>query len=177
MISSARRQKATIRVVVSASNEILGCAIWYGPGNRLSTSLIALWKTGFLRLLLSWGLTGYRRINHFEAEVERLAKEAFAAKGNRGGPLDAAYLALIATHVEHQKKGVAGYLLRDGAKRFEGLPLLLEATMANAVRVYEREGYEVVGEGKLAPGEVDGDGCLAGKKVEEGLPLYVMVKW
>ena len=55
--------------------------------------------------------------------------------------------------------------------------MLLEATMANAVRVYEREGYEVVGEGKLAPGEVDGDGCLAGKKVEEGLPLYVMVKW
>lgn len=117
------------------------------------------------------------RINRFESEVERLAKVAFATKGDRGDPLDAAYLALIATHVEHQRKGVAGYLLGDGAKRFEGLPLLLEATMPNAVRVYKREGYEVVGETKLAPGEVDVDSCLVGDKVEEGLPLYVMVKW
>lgn len=132
---------ASVRVarahgVVDTAGEGGAVAVWYPPG-RSPGALDQLFG-GTTRPLIGLGPGAVLRL----AAADRQAHAA-RRRHDRGS---AWYLAFLATHPDHQGRGLAGALLRRGLARADrtGVPVWLETNAARNVEMYSRFGFEAV---------------------------------
>ncbi|KAK8849401.1 hypothetical protein IAR55_004733 [Kwoniella newhampshirensis] len=184
---------------------IVGAAMWFPPHVRFPSDPITIYRAGFVSIMRQWGWRGYKRLELVWgptlhslqkkgfARISRSASGALSVDSGSGSatgknqkmvPDDAAYLQMIAVDSLYRGKGLGGRLLRDGEDVYRSWstpppPIMLEATEHGPKQVYLKGGYEVIGETKMAKGEVDEDGCVGqGKeRMKEGGDVWVMCKW
>ncbi|RDB15772.1 hypothetical protein Hypma_003725 [Hypsizygus marmoreus] len=128
--------------------DIVGVAVWYGPGQS-SSATEQQREVGVRRFLAAlpedlkkWWL------EHLVPVLEQLNKECL----DPGFSLSQWYLPFFAVHLQHHRKGIAKALMasaEDKAKA-DGGSIVLETSTDVDVVIYTRLGFEVKGKAKLS---------------------------
>lgn len=113
-------------------------AIWLPPGRRASSFLDSLRMAPALARL-----TGWSRLREVASAMELLD-----ARRHANVPAPHWYLSALGVDPERQRRGIGSALLRLVLDRADadGTPAYLETATARNVLLYERHGFEVVGE-------------------------------
>ena len=102
--------------------------------------------------------------------------DACKAKGLKGQK-NYYYVFFIATREDCRRKGLCSKIVRYWQEKTkeDGVPIWLEATTENSMKLYERLGFEVVGDFLLGKGMVKKDAveCKGG----EGVKAWGMLWW
>ncbi|KAF2626563.1 hypothetical protein BU25DRAFT_343351 [Macroventuria anomochaeta] len=171
---------STTPPTTSSTPDFQAAAAIFPPGKSLddlgANSLLGLLLSGGLAPAL-WSMGPSRfasRINAYTAATTP-AKESTFPNGE-----DYFYIQLIGASSAHRGKGLAPALIRhlQDRARNEGKPIYLEASNEGARRVYEKLGFEEVGEVIwLGKGECGKDGEVASGEEAGGVPMWPMVWW
>ncbi|KAI8623196.1 hypothetical protein F5Y19DRAFT_493189 [Xylariaceae sp. FL1651] len=147
------------------------CSVMLPPGKKPDNPFTLI-PAGLPSMIMKLKLKGIKRILiEFTSAVQRAQAKAMTRK-----ELSAYwYLFIIGTDPDRQRQGLAGVLLRymQARAQSDGRPLWLEASNANARRVYAKHGFEEVEEIVLGKGLVGPDGIT--KKGGDGVKIWAMV--
>jgi ribosomal protein S18 acetylase RimI-like enzyme len=153
---AARRRKAGVDAVYGAilwdslrfgevyvTPEVTGAACWLSPGVGEMTFPRQL-RSGMLRLPFRFGLRGFRRLVAYDSTARGL-HDAYARKPHW-------YLSAIGVEPGHQGQGIGGALMQPILKRADeqGVACYLETHHQDNVRLYQRQGFEIVEKCQLA---------------------------
>ncbi|KAM0752017.1 hypothetical protein T439DRAFT_199126 [Meredithblackwellia eburnea MCA 4105] len=183
LITSVRLSGGIVRVLAdSDGSNIVGAALWTRPGHPLTSAPLDYFRSGFLTLIWRWGWRGLRTIAfEFEGTVEKLFSGAFKKRKEDGRTdeffASSGYLHMIAVEPSRQGKGLGMRLVKDGLKIMGDKSLvLLDTTEEGPKRLYERAGFQLVGEAKVGVGRCDEKGLMNGDLKIGGGPLFVMLR-
>jgi ribosomal protein S18 acetylase RimI-like enzyme len=136
--------------------------LWLPPGKRLHLfrDFMLLYRSGFISLIRKYGLRGFYRINFvFEGNVESMFAKSVPSFGC--DPAECGFVQMVAINPSHAGKGHAAALLahqmHNHFEEFPNRPVILDTTTVHAIRVYEKMGFKVLEERKVATG-TDSDG-------------------
>ena len=128
----------------TTSPQLEGVAVWA----RIKTADYSLWRmllSGAMLPVIRMGRGAGERMQTFSSALDKKHQEIISDTHW--------YLQLLGVDPEHQGKGYAGRLLREGLARIdeEGLACCLETELAENVTLYEHFGFYTVEE-YLVPG-------------------------
>jgi ribosomal protein S18 acetylase RimI-like enzyme len=128
--------------VHATSENLEGIAVWV-RSEAAEKTLPRLIRCRGLSTIVKVGWDVYRRQQPIEEYIDMMHK--------RCAPFRHWYLDPLGVEPRHQGKGYGSRLMREMMKRVdgEGLPIYLYTTREPNVRMYERYGFNVVGEGEL----------------------------
>ena len=108
----------------------------------------------------------------FQPQADAIKKRSFK---EHGLPPRYWYLFFIGTHPDHRRKGLSSALLKHFQERAtkENVPLWLESTSENSMRLYARHGFKEQAKIVLGKGQAGPDG--AKKEGGEGVPIWSMI--
>jgi ribosomal protein S18 acetylase RimI-like enzyme len=128
---------------------VMGAACWLPP-NRAFPSFLGMVRAGMLRVPFRFGWAGFQRLS----AVDQVATELHRIHA----PGPHWYLWAIGVDPEHQGRGVAGNLMQPIFARADAdaLPCYLETHKEANVRIYERYGFGVAAQSRVAdyPGNI-----------------------
>lgn len=163
------------RDTVEAREEVVAVALWLPPGKTLDMGPVTFLRSGIMKVIQGWGLTGAKRVLwDFSPAVERTLEKAFKARGL--DRLDSWHLFEMVVDPSHQGRGYSSLLMEEGFRRTSPKPVHLEATTAKNRDIYAHFGFEVDEEHQFGVGAVDKDGIRARGKAATGYPEWVMTK-
>jgi GNAT superfamily N-acetyltransferase len=148
--------------------------MWSPPTSPHSAglSLLELYRTGFLNLMLPWnnGISAFLRVDKFEKGISSLLTSTLPPRGIKRE--NSAFVQMIASNPIYSGKGYASKLLEWQMKQhfeeFPDKPVLLDTTTKQAIRAYERLGWEMLAEKELETGtDKDGFWLRRGASQEE----------
>lgn len=126
-------------------------------------------QAGIVGIVLTVGFTGvYRMLCEIPGRTDALKKKEL-------GDADFYYLYVIATHSERRGTGMGSKLLQQAQERAsnDNLPIWLEASTEGSKRLYERNGFRVVGEINVGRGKADNMGRP--KEGGKGITMWAMI--
>jgi len=123
--------------------------LWLPPHARPTVFL--LWRSGFLYVLLRYGLTAIWHLYCFERDLETLNLSVLSPLGyKREG---CGFVFMLAANPEYRGKSYAALLLQREIQvhreHFPGVPVVLDTTTDQALRVYERLGFRELGRRRI----------------------------
>ncbi|ORY64613.1 hypothetical protein BCR35DRAFT_354980 [Leucosporidium creatinivorum] len=158
-----------------------GVSVWMPPNTDVGNPWTMI-PAGLHRVLWGLGIRGVARMLGPGRTVMDPFKKQAGVKGK--GSKGYWYCFFVGVLPEHQGQGLSLPLMSPhtpSTTSFHPLspshtpqhPTWLEATTPRSRAVYEKLGYQLVGEGRIAVGSVDGKGMT--EKGGEGVPMWGMV--
>ncbi|KAH9940165.1 uncharacterized protein BXZ73DRAFT_43019 [Epithele typhae] len=171
------KAKATTTLVdgENGREHVVAASLWLRPGQTLDMGPLLLLRVGIHKLVKAWGLTGIKRVLfEFTPKVEQALERAFSAKGL--DRLDSWHLLEIVTDPEHENRGYASMLMKDGFIRTSPKPVHLEAADPHCRDIYLHYGFEINEEHTYGIGDVNDIGIKAKGAAATGYPEWIMTK-
>jgi ribosomal protein S18 acetylase RimI-like enzyme len=137
-----------IDVLLRETGEVIGGALWMGPGNTMIAPTTFIWRMvtgGTLGAALKLGMKRLNQMTRYGEEVELI---------HRLTPLPHYYLSVLGIVPEFQGRGLGAMLLAPTIEqaRRESLSLYAESTNPNNLAFYERQGFQRFHDGNPASG-------------------------
>lgn len=132
------------------------------------TSVGVMYRSGFLRTMYDYGLSGIHRIDTiFEGNISRMFKAANVNEAEHD------FVQMLASNPKYAGRGLASHLLRWRVERCEG-SVVMDTSTVSAMRAYQRMGFKVLGEVEVRTG-CDTVGIRTGVKEGEEVKHMQMV--
>ncbi len=137
-----------IDVLLLETGEVIGGALWMGPGNTMIAPITFIWRMvtgGTLGAAVKLGMKRLNQMARYGEEVERI---------HRLTPIPHYYLSVLGIVPEFQGRGLGAMLLAPTIEqaRKESLSLFAESTNPNNLTFYERRGFQRFHDGNPASG-------------------------
>jgi GNAT superfamily N-acetyltransferase len=153
------------------SNRIGAILLWLPRQARMTiTSVSIIYRSGFLRTMYEYGLTGIHRISTvFEGNIATMFKAAGVDE------VEFSFVQMLAVNPVFKGRGLGAQLLRWRVERCEGQGgVVMDTSTMQAVRVYQKMGFKVLGEKEVKTG-CDGVGIRLQKGKQEDVRHVQMV--
>jgi GNAT superfamily N-acetyltransferase len=130
---------------VYTTPSMLGIAVWVSPEHN-SFTFGSMFRTGFLRAIVSMGFGPLRRFVRSSIFVEKLQKQAISVPHWT--------LVFIGVEPAYRGKGVGGKLIQPILARADsdGMPCYVESVDERNLTFYQRHGFEIVRDGQIPNG-------------------------
>ena len=127
---------------VFTTPSMLGIAVWVSPEYN-SFTFESMFRTGFLRAILSMGFGSLWRFVRSSIFVEKLQKQAISVPHWT--------LVFIGVEPTHRGKGIGGNLIQPILARADsdGIPCYVESVDERNLTFYQRHGFEIVKDGQV----------------------------